>query len=54
MPGLFESIRGWVAQPFQGPDEMDLGEWAAFTVVIVTIAFLWHRGVLRAIYANAD
>lgn len=49
--GLFDSISGWMAHPFT--QDMDLIEWGAFTVALVTIAFLWWR-VLEGLYGEAD
>lgn len=48
---LFDSIEAWVKRPFD--DDMDLVEWAALTVAITTIAYLWWR-VLVGLYGEAD
>lgn len=48
---LFDSIETWIKRPFD--DDMDLVEWAALTVAITTIVYLWWR-VLVGLYGEAD
>jgi len=48
---LFDSIQEWISHPFD--NDMDLVEWAAFTVVLVTIVYLWWR-VLVGLYGEAE
>ncbi len=48
---LFDSIETWIKRPFD--DDMDLVEWAALTVAITTIVYLWWR-VLIGLYGEAD
>lgn len=40
---LFTAVRRWVEQPWTGAQQMDLWQFAAFIVMVLTVAFLWQR-----------
>lgn len=50
MDYLTEALKNFVTRPFS--EDMDVGEWAAFTGLIVLLAILWTR-VLKHVLDEA-
>jgi hypothetical protein len=40
-PGLVPRIAAWAVTPFN--EQMSLWGWIAFTILVVTVTFLWTR-----------